>query len=47
MGACCDNTSGKNKFTIKVKRKKRRKTREKFEDMNFEIIENLRKKPVF
>ena len=39
MGACCDNTSGKNKFTIKVKRKKRRKTREKFEDMNFEIID--------
>ena len=39
MGVCCDNTSGKNKFTIKVKRKKRRKTRDKFEDMNFEIID--------
>ena len=39
MGVCCDNTSGKNKFTIKVKRKKRRKTRDHFDEMNFEIID--------
>ena len=37
MGVCCDNVN--KKFTIKLKRKKKHKTKEKIEDMNFEIVD--------
>ena len=40
MGVCCDNNSINKKLTIKVKRKRKpRRTKEKVEDMQFEIID--------
>ena len=39
MGVCCENGSNGRKLTIKIKRKKRQKLKDKYEEVNFEIID--------
>ena len=38
MGVCCDNGSAGKKITIKIKRKRKSKIKDKLEEINFEII---------